>query len=97
MSGGQTKLESLVEVLANIMIGMVVTVLASPVIYSWFNATFTLAQNIGLTMVFTVLSVVRGYIVRRWFNNNMKGFSRKVASFLKGSQNALYNHKSRTV
>lgn len=81
--GGQTKLESLIEVLANILIGMVVTVAASPVIYSWFNATFTFAQNIGLTLVFTVLSVARGYIVRRWFNNNMKDFSRKVASFLK--------------
>lgn len=81
---GQTKLESLIEVLANICIGFVVTLLASPIIYPWFGVKFTLAQNFGLTMVFTVLSVVRGYVVRRWFNNNMKNFSKKLAAMLKG-------------
>lgn len=78
----QTRLESLIEVLANIAIGFMVTMLASPIIYPLFGVTFTVAQNFGLTLIFTVLSVVRGYIVRRWFNNNMKNFSKRAAEIV---------------
>lgn len=86
---GQSRLESLIEVLANIAIGFLVTMLASPIIYPWFGVTFTVAQNFGLTLIFTVLSVVRGYIVRRWFNNNMKNFSKRVAELVIQFKNQL--------
>lgn len=79
---GQTKLESLVEVLANISFGFIVTMAASPYIYPWFGVKFSTSQNFGLTMIFTVLSVVRGYIVRRWFNKHMKNFSTQVAKLV---------------
>lgn len=64
----QTRLQSLIEALVNVGIGMVVSVLLSLVVYPLFGHAFTLAQNVGLTLVFTVASIVRSYAVRRWFN-----------------------------
>lgn len=72
----QTRLQSLIEALVNVGIGMVVSVLLSLVVYPLFGHAFTLAQNVGLTLVFTVASIVRSYCVRRWFNARI---SRAVA------------------
>lgn len=64
----QTRLQSLIEALVNVAIGMVISVLLSLVVYPDFGHAFTLAQNIGITVIFTVASILRSYVVRRWFN-----------------------------
>ena len=64
----QTRLQSLIEALVNVAIGMVVSVLLSLVVYPLFGHAFTLGQNIGITIIFTIASIVRSYVVRRWFN-----------------------------
>lgn len=64
----QTRRQSLIETLAGVAIGFAVSVLASLVIYPLFGHAFSLSQNVGITVVFTVLSIVRGYGVRRFFN-----------------------------
>ena len=64
----QTRLQSLIEAMVNVAIGMVISVLLSLVAYPAFGHAFTLAQNIGITVIFTVASILRSYVVRRWFN-----------------------------
>ena len=64
----QTRLQSLIEALVNVALGMVISVLLSLVVYPAFGHAFTLAQNIGITGIFTVASILRSYVVRRWFN-----------------------------
>ena len=64
----QTRLQSLIEALVNVALGMVISVLLSLVVYPAFGHAFTLAQNIGITVIFTVASILRSYVVRRWFN-----------------------------
>lgn len=64
----QSRRMSLVETVAGVAVGFVVSVLASFVVYPIFGHAFTLSQNIGITIIFTVLSIVRGYLVRRAFN-----------------------------
>lgn len=64
----QSRRHSLIETVAGVAIGFVVSVLASIVVYPAFGHGFTLGQNIGITIIFTVLSIVRGYCVRRLFN-----------------------------
>jgi hypothetical protein len=65
----QTRKQSAVETVAGVAIGFVVSVSASAVVYPLFGHAFTLGQNIAITIIFTVLSVARGYVVRRWFNS----------------------------
>jgi len=64
----QSKIQSLIESLVNVAIGMVISVLLSLVVYPAFGHAFTLAQNVSITIIFTVASIVRSYCVRRWFN-----------------------------
>lgn len=64
----QTRLGSLIEATVNTFIGFVITIGLSLVVYPAFGHRFTLAQNAGITLIFTVASVARGYVLRRWFN-----------------------------
>jgi hypothetical protein len=64
----QTRLGSLIEAWANTFIGYWINVVLGLAIYPLFGASFSFAQNLGIGAVFTVVSIVRGYAVRRWFN-----------------------------
>ena len=64
----QSRRHSMIEAIAGTAIGFIVSVLASEVVYPAHGHTFTLAQNVSITAIFTVLSIVRGYVVRRVFN-----------------------------
>lgn len=64
----QTRRQSLIETVVGVAIGFALSMLASVIVYPLFGHSFTLAQNAGITVVFTVLSIARGYGVRRFFN-----------------------------
>lgn len=66
----QTKLVSLVEVLLNIATGFVVSVLIMFYVVPWTYPHITVsgAQSFGITTIFTVTSVIRSYLWRRFFN-----------------------------
>jgi hypothetical protein len=73
----QTKLESLVEQLVNIFIGYSIAVASQLVIFPWFGIAIPITDNLLIGAYFTVISLVRGYIIRRWFNGfkNFKSFN----------------------
>ncbi len=76
----QSRLESLIEVGANICIGFVISMFANMLILPMFGHGHpTFLNNLGMTAVFTVLSIVRGYVLRRWFNSRITNASRTVA------------------
>lgn len=64
----QTRLGSLIEAWTNTALGFLVNLAASFVVYPLFGVSFSLVQNLGIVTIFTVISVLRGYCVRRWFN-----------------------------
>lgn len=66
----QTKKSSLIETLTNVGTGFITTLVLSPPIY-WLVGVEVKYSQMGLiTLLFTVVSVVRGYIVRRCFNES---------------------------
>lgn len=65
----QTRLGSLIEAWSNTFIGYWLNVVLGLAIYPLFGASFSFTQNLGIGAVFTVISVARGYAVRRWFNS----------------------------
>lgn len=67
----QTRLGSLIEALMNTAIGFVISMAISAVVYPAFGHRFTLAQNAGITLIFTLASIARGYVLRRWFNGRL--------------------------
>lgn len=64
----QSRPQALREAVAGTAIGFVVTMICNWIIYPWFDLHLNLQTNLGLTIVFTFISVVRGYFVRRLFD-----------------------------
>lgn len=64
----QTRLESALEVSVSIATGFAINFVASIFIYPAFGATFTWADYGWISVLFTVISVVRSYVWRRFFN-----------------------------
>ena len=64
----QTKLGSFVEAWTNIAIGFAINWTANMLVLPLFGFNVTGAQAFGIGIVFTVISLVRQYVLRRWFN-----------------------------
>lgn len=64
----QRRLHSALETAANVTIGYVVAILAQLAIFPLFGIHESLGTNMGIGLMFTVVSVVRGYALRRVFN-----------------------------
>jgi hypothetical protein len=63
----QSRAMSLVESVANVIVGYGVAVVTQIVIFPIFGLHTTLAQNLKMGAVFTVVSIARSYVLRRLF------------------------------
>lgn len=68
----QSKRHSLVESVTNTFIGFFISLLVQVVLYPIMDIPVTFGQNILITMIFTIVSIIRGYVIRRWFNRTVK-------------------------
>lgn len=64
----QTKLGSFIEAWINVVIGFTINFVANLLIFPLFGMEISLADNFLLGMIYTLVSVARSYVVRRWFN-----------------------------
>lgn len=65
----QTKRSSFKEACLNTLVGFIITLAFSPLIYALCGIK-TSPSQLGLaTFYFTIISVARSYVIRRWFNN----------------------------
>lgn len=65
---GQSKKGSLAEAGLNIVIGYTVAILAQMAIFPIFDVHISHAEHHMIGVLFTVVSLVRSYYVRRFFN-----------------------------
>lgn len=66
---GQTKLESIIEQCLNLGSGFLISLLVMQLIITpLFGLNVSVADNLGITCIFTVVSFFRGYAWRRLFN-----------------------------
>lgn len=65
---GQKRMTSLVESLLNVVIGYAVAVAAQTMIFPLFGIFVSLGENIIIAGLFTVISVIRSFSLRRLFN-----------------------------
>ena len=64
----QTKKQSLFESITNVAIGYIVAVISNAAILPLFGVNLAFSDSMLIAVWFTVISVIRGYAVRRWFN-----------------------------
>jgi hypothetical protein len=63
----QSKQKSLVESTVQTIIGLGTSIVLQVVLYPILGIPVSLTQNLIITAVFFIVSIVRGYIVRRIF------------------------------
>lgn len=64
----QSRLESLVEASLNTASGFVVSLIVWRFVAGWLGLPIDMGTNLLITGIFTVVSIVRSYIWRRFFN-----------------------------
>jgi len=64
----QTKGKSLIEATVNTLIGLLTSFVLQLILYPLLDIKVSLNQNIIITLVFFIVSIIRGYLIRRFFN-----------------------------
>ena len=64
----QTKKHSIIESITQTIIGLITSILVQITIYPMMGIPVTFSQNLIITAVFFVVSIIRGYLVRRYFS-----------------------------
>lgn len=72
----QTKKESFKEACVNVAVGYIIAVAGQLILFpiAWIESE--LSQNLFVWAGFTIISLVRSYIIRRIFNNKKKNYER---------------------
>ena len=63
----QSRLMSLVESLANVLVGYGVAVVTQMLVFPLFGLAVTVTENLLIGLIFTAVSIVRSYALRRGF------------------------------
>lgn len=58
----------MIESAANVVIGYMVALGSQLVVFPMFDVHLPLQDNLLIGLWFTAISLVRSYLVRRWFN-----------------------------
>jgi hypothetical protein len=75
----QTRLGSLIETVANTAIGFCVAIASQLLVFPLFGIHVPFSANLGIGAWFTAISIVRGYVLRRWFNARLRNAADRLA------------------
>jgi hypothetical protein len=64
----QIKTQSAIEVVCSTALAFAISVAAGQIIYPIYGMKPSLGMNAEITLWFTVISIVRSYLTRRFFN-----------------------------
>jgi len=76
----QSRLHSFIESLTNIAIGYAVAVTSQMLIFPLYGIHIPLTQNLAIGLWFTVISIIRSYLLRRWFTRRTEWHLRQESS-----------------
>lgn len=76
----QTRLSSLIEATINVAIGFAVSLALTALVLPAYGHAVTFSENLQITSIFTVSSILRSYAVRRWFNARIHAAAQRIAA-----------------
>ena len=74
----QTRIGSLIEAAVNIVIGFSINFGANLVVLPVFGFAVTAHQAFDIGLLFTVISLARQYVIRRWFNARLHEAAERI-------------------
>lgn len=63
----QSRRLSLIEAITNVAVGYALAVVTQMLVFSWFGLHTSFDDSLALGLVFTAISLIRGYALRRLF------------------------------
>jgi uncharacterized membrane protein required for colicin V production len=75
----QTRLGSFIEACINVLIGFAINFVANMAILPLIGFHISVAQNLFIGVLYTLISVARSYAVRRWFNARIHRAAQRLA------------------
>lgn len=63
----QTRVMSLIESATNVIVGYVLAIATQILVFPWFGIETGLAEHLTIGLAFVGVSLVRGYLLRRFF------------------------------
>jgi len=64
----QSRKHSMLEAIINVVVGFSINFLLNMLVFPLFGWEISAAQNIALGVIYTLISIVRSYTLRRAFN-----------------------------
>lgn len=68
MRYGQSRRMSLIESVLNVIVGFGIAIATQVVVFPLFGIHVSLSTNVAMAVPFTVISILRSYALRRFFN-----------------------------
>ena len=65
----QSKKQSLIETLTSVFVGWLIGVILNMLVLPLFDYNITVIDSLWVSLIFIVVSVIRGYVIRRWYNS----------------------------
>jgi len=63
----QSRRQSLIEAITNVVVGYALAVLTQIVVFPWFGLQVPFRDNLAIGAVFVMISLLRSYALRRLF------------------------------
>lgn len=79
----QTRTGSFIEAWINVLIGFSINYIANLLIFPLFDMHISLSDNLLLGLIYTLISVVRSYAIRRWFNARIQQAAMRLSNLHK--------------
>ncbi len=76
----QTRLGSLIEAWINVAIGFAINFCANLLILPLIGFHISISQNLFIGVLYTLISVARSYVIRRWFNARLHAAALTLAA-----------------
>ena len=64
----QTPKQSFIEAVMNVLVGYGIAVTSQIIIFPWYGVSLPLGDNLLIGVWFTIISLVRSYLIRRFYN-----------------------------
>lgn len=68
----QSKRHSFLEAICNTAVGYGINLGVQMAVFPLFGIHISFSQNVGIGTVFTVVSIARGYLVRRFYESYLR-------------------------
>lgn len=65
----QRRIHSLLESIVNVIIGLAINIVAQSIVFPLLGMHTSMAQNVEIALIFTAISIVRSFCLRRAFNS----------------------------